>query len=101
MQSAGRAGSTIADPAKAVFALNAAIREGAGFGQFFWQVAHLRRDVEDYPMNPDETSHGFGVRVIHDQGEAFGALGRITPGKWQRDILSIAGIFSGDHVFRF
>ena len=55
----------------------------------FIQSLHRDRDVVEQPVTP---SPDWGVRVVHDQNEAFGPLRLAAPRQRGRTVPSIAGV---------
>ena len=73
-----RAGSVIADPAKVVLALQAAVVQGLVLGHTQGQSGGVGRNIVDHPVDP-----GFagGVRVVHYQGDGLCACRNGVPGE--------------------
>ena len=63
-----RAGSVIADPAKVILALQAAVVQGIVLWYTWGQCGSVGRNIVDHPM--DKGLPGC-VRVIHDQGDGL------------------------------
>jgi len=71
-----RAGSVIADPAKVVRTLQAAVVQGLVLWHRNGQPGAVGRYVVDHPVDPGFTGC---VRVVHYQGDGFGACGDVVP----------------------
>ena len=71
-----RAGPVIADPAKIVFALQAAVVQAFILRHTPGQSAAADRNIVDHPVDP-----GFagGVRVVRYQGDGLCACGDVIP----------------------
>jgi len=71
-----RAGSVIANPAKVILALQAAVVQGLVSGHTRGQSAAIGRNIVDHPVDP-----GFAgcVGVVHYQGDGLGACGDGVP----------------------
>ena len=71
-----RAGSVIADPAKVVLALQAAVAQGLVLWYSNGQSGAVGRYVVDHPV---DTGFAECVRVVRYQGEGWGACGDGVP----------------------
>ena len=71
-----RAGSFIANPAKIVPALQAAVVQGIVFGHRSGHPTAVGRYVVDHPVNP---GFAWGVRVVQYQGDGLCACGGGVP----------------------
>ena len=71
-----RAGSVIADPAKVVRTLQAAVVEGLVPGHCTGQAGGVGRYIVDHPVDP---GFAWGVGVVYDKGDGLCACGDGVP----------------------
>jgi hypothetical protein len=91
--SSGWAGSVIAGSPEVVQALGSHTGHRALTGDTLREFADADGDSIEDPMDRD-THRAVGVG--HDEGEPFGALGRLGPAKRGRDVGAIAGVLGRD-----